>query len=289
MANKKNHILVPVDFSAQSHIALDQALQLASATKASVTILAVMDKPMLGGIFSSATQAEKYRKSLQKKLDKMADDVLKLREVNIDTLVAQGKVYEEIVDSAKKLKSKFIVMGKSDENKFIGSNTMHVVRNAPCPVISIKGSVHRPYCKNILLPLDLTKETREKVFKAVEMAKYFKSNICVVAVQTHTDEYLVKKLKVVLKQVTDYIEAQGVSCTADMIQADHIAKAVLDYSKKIKADLIMIMTQQEREFTDFFIGSSAQQIINHSDTPVISLRPSGKEYEYSYSATGLYS
>jgi nucleotide-binding universal stress UspA family protein len=36
------------------------------------------------------------------------------------------------------------------------------------------------------------------------------------------------------------------------------------------------MTQQELEWTDLFISSQAQQIINHSDIPVISIRPTEK-------------
>jgi hypothetical protein len=39
----------------------------------------------------------------------------------------------------------------------------------------------------------------------------------------------------------------------------------------------MIMTQQEVDFTQYFIGSSAQGIINHSDIPVISIIPLSKE------------
>jgi hypothetical protein len=37
------------------------------------------------------------------------------------------------------------------------------------------------------------------------------------------------------------------------------------------------MTQQEEDFTDFFIGSSAQGIINESDIPVLSIIPSPKK------------
>ncbi len=39
----------------------------------------------------------------------------------------------------------------------------------------------------------------------------------------------------------------------------------------------MVMTQQEQDFTDYFIGSSAQGIINGSDIPVLSIIPSPKK------------
>ena len=44
-------------------------------------------------------------------------------------------------------------------------------------------------------------------------------------------------------------------------------------SKETGADLVMIMTQQELNFTEYFIGSTAQEIIDNSDLPVLSLTP----------------
>jgi nucleotide-binding universal stress UspA family protein len=43
MASQKNHILVPVDFSEQSHIALTQSYNLARLTKAEITLIYVID------------------------------------------------------------------------------------------------------------------------------------------------------------------------------------------------------------------------------------------------------
>ena len=289
MALPKNHILVPIDFSAQSQIALEQAFNLANATRASITILYVIEHSIMDAIFSSKSEALKYRKNIQKQLDKIVSGAQKSLSSPMDTMIGEGKVYDQVVDVAKKIRAKFIIMGKSDSNHFICSNTLRVVREAPCPVISIKGTVHRPFCKHIVLPLDLTKETREKVSKAIEFAKHFNSTIHVVAIRTSDDEYLVEKLNSILSQVKHYIQHEGVFATAEIIRADNIAKSVINYSKKVKADLIMMMTQQEMDFTEYFIGSSAQQLINNSDIPVLSIRPSGKEYGYSYSQTALYS
>lgn len=285
----KNHILIPVDFSAQSQIALEQAFNLANVTNASITILYVIESSILKSLFSSKAEADKYKKNIQKQLDKLVSTFQKNLRNPMETMISEGKVYEEVVDVAKKIRAKFIVMAKSESNHFIGSNTLRVVREAPCPVITIKGTVHRNYCKNIVLPLDLNKETREKVSKAIEIAKHFGSTIHVLAVQTSSDEYLINKLNLILSQVKSYIQKEGVFSTSKMVNSENIAKSVVNYSKKVKGDLIMIMTQQETDFTDLFIGSAAQQIINNSDIPVISISPSGKEYSYSYSNTGLYS
>jgi nucleotide-binding universal stress UspA family protein len=176
--------------------------------------------------------------------------------------------------------------GSQGLKKFIGSNTLRVIRESPSPVISIKGKKHISGCKNILLPLDLTKETREKVSKSIEIASLYGSTIHLVSVITTNDEFIVNKLHRQMKQVHEYISKSGIPCTVEFIQNDDVTKSILSYSKKIKADLIMIMTQEENWTDLMFIGSSAQQIINSSDIPVLSIRPREKKasiisvYEY---------
>ncbi len=287
-----DQILVPTNYSAQSTIALEQSYNLARLTKSEITLLNVMEEDLLSPLvrlLSKRHQDGEFVKLIQKKVNDLAQKSARDAKVKINTLVMRGKVYEEIVKAAKTLKAKFIVMATSDSGSFIGSNTLRVVREAPCPVITIGGSVHRPGCKNIVLPLDLTKETNEKVSEAIEIAGYFGSAIRVVSLVDTDDEFIVNKLKRHLSQVKEFIKSKGVTCTGEMIKGHDVAKSIIDYAKKVKADLIMIMTQQEINFTQFFIGSAAQQIINHSDIPVLSIHPSGKEYSTSYSSTSLYS
>jgi nucleotide-binding universal stress UspA family protein len=74
---------------------------------------------------------------------------------------------------------------------------------------------------------------------------------------------------------------QGVECSAEIVRdtkgGQSLADSIVDYSNKCKGDLIMVMTQQEQDFTDFFIGSSAQGLINESDIPVLSIIPTPKK------------
>jgi nucleotide-binding universal stress UspA family protein len=58
---------------------------------------------------------------------------------------------------------------------------------------------------------------------------------------------------------------------------DKLSHAVIAYAEKINADLVMIMTQQEKDIKEFFIGSHAREVINLSDIPVLSVQPSVKD------------
>lgn len=281
MSTAQPNILVPIDLSEQSLIALSQSYNLARLNNADITLLHVIEEDNSLFFFAkkSSDEQKKMEKQIKEKLNSIADEGAKLNKVRIHVMVSRGKIYEEIVAVAEKINAIFIIMGTNGSvgfKKFIGSNTLRIVRESKCPVITIKGKTHRAGCKNIVLPLDLSRETKEKVNKAIEIAKDFNSDIRIVTIITTDDEFLVKKLNRQLNQVQDFVREKGVSCSAEVLKGNSVADEVVKYSKKIDADLIMIMTQEETEWTTLFIGSQAQQVINNSDVPVLSIRPSEK-------------
>lgn len=275
----KNHILVPIDFSDQSLIALKQSYNLARLTKADLTLINVIDQSFHLPFFS-VKEDKSMEKKIQKALEKLAEETAKESGIVVNILVVSGKVYDGIQKAAKKLKCSFIIMGTNGSHglkKFIGSNTLRVIREAPCPVISIKGKKHRTGCKIIVLPLDLTKETKEKVAKAIEIANLFGSTINLVSAITSDDEFIINKLKRQMNQVHEFVLQHNVPCQIEFLHGGDISEDTVEYAKKIKADLIMIMTQEETWTDIMFINSAAQKIINESEVPVLSVRPKVKK------------
>lgn len=278
-------ILVPIDYSEQSVIALEQAVGLSKVFNSEIHVLNVISEEFsLAKLFDDGDKLE-FEKRAKAKLAEFIEQKSKEYGTELKSIQVHGKIYDQIVNSADIINAQFIVMGtagtSSLKKRFIGSNALRVVRESHKPVITIKGKHHRKGCQNIILPLDLTKETKEKVTKAIEFAKRFGSIIRVVSVLLTNDEFVVNRLTRQLDQVKKYIEEQGVDCTAEIVRdtkgGQSLSESVIDYANKAKGDLIMIMTQQEEDFTDFFIGSSAQGIINESDIPVLSIIPTPKK------------
>ena len=281
-------ILVPVDFSEQSLIALDQSYNLAKGYDAEITLLYVIedDGGFLSKFFADDKSGE-IKKNIQNQLDELAAKVHKKSKVKIHTMIARGRVYEKVAEVADMLNAVMIIMGcngsKSKlKKRFIGSNALRIVRASKQPVITIKGKLHRAGCENIVLPLDLTKETKEKVNKAIEFSKLFGgAAIRVVSVLLSTDEFVINRLTRQLSQVKGHIEKAGIECSAEIIRSkkeeETLSQSILGYAKKVDGDLLMIMTQQEVDFTKYFIGSSAQEIILNSEIPVLSIVPSPKK------------
>lgn len=271
-------IVVPIDWSEQSLIALEQAANVAETLNASLHLIYVKDGP---GLFASAA-TKAYQEELEKealiKLKDSGELLAKERAIGITYEVRSGKIYEQINAAAEEKDAEFIIMGTSGSSgmkgRFIGSNALRVIKQSSVPVITIKGKHHTKGCKIIVLPLDLTKETREKVGKAIEFALSFNSKIVIVSVLETKDDYQLNHLRRQMVQVHRYVEDHGVQVTSDMIDKHGtIADTIMDFTNKVKGDLLMIMTQQENDFTDLFIGSQAQEIINKSEVPVLSIIP----------------
>ena len=119
-----------------------------------------------------------------------------------------------------------------------------------------------------------TKETREKVNSAIDFAKLFGSTIHVFSVLETNDEFHVSKLERQLQQVKSFITDAGIYCTGELIEeTDDVPMSIIAYAAKKDCDLIVIMTQNETNFTDLFIGTAAQEVINNSEIPVLCIRP----------------
>ena len=272
-------ILVPIGFSEQSMIALGQAFNLAKIKNSDVILLSVIEgQSMIESLFLD-DKSDELKAKVKSKLEDIASVYSSEYGVDVDTMVAKGWVYEEVNKVADMISADLIVMGTNGVNsksKFIGSNAEKVVRLSKCPVITIKGKSHRDGCENIILPLDLEKQTKEKVTYALEYARYWDATIRIVSVVLRNNNEVRSKLSKNIKQVEQFILDAGVKCTSEIVEGEKkitLGDFVFDYEKKFDADMIMIMTKKEELTLSNNISVTARYIINNSDIPVMSIRP----------------
>lgn len=254
-------ILVPIDSTEQTMIALSQTYNLARFTNSRIVLLSV---------------EEEKSPSTKKKLEELAKVAMEKSGQPVETFIRHGNVYEEINKVADVLNPLFVMIGitsKLSLGHMLSKNAFKMVRESKHPVITIRGKVHRDGCKTILLPVDLSKETREKVSKAIELAKLFNADIRVISILTQTDEDAENKLISYSNQVWKFIKDQGIRCTIKTLRGKDIPKMIQDYGREVEADLILIMTKAELSLKELFIGTVAQQIISESEIPVLSFRP----------------
>ena len=114
-------------------------------------------------------------------------------------------------------------------------------------------------------------ETRQKVPFTTELAKLFESEIHVLGVYSTNVKDVKNLVEGYAKQAIDYIEEAGVVCEKHFKFCENITEGIIEYSKEIRADLITIMTEQEKSAKNIWLGPYAQQMVNHSPIPVLTI------------------
>jgi nucleotide-binding universal stress UspA family protein len=159
------------------------------------------------------------------------------------------------------------------EEFFIGSNAFRVVTEATCPVLSVQKHSIKPGFNRILLPIDSSSSSLEKVRYAAEIAKKYNSTILILGILSVADDDAAAKLEIRLEQVEEFLDKKDVNFESSVVEGENLASISLKQAKKLKADLICIMTEQEENLTGLFLGPYAQQVVNHSKIPVLSIKP----------------
>jgi nucleotide-binding universal stress UspA family protein len=276
MENTEKKILVPVDFSEHSLAGLEQSYSFARFSDAEIVLLHILTE--------ANANDNKYYEDIKNKFNDFAKLVAEKSGLNISYRLEKGKLIETIIDISDKINATMIVVGTTDPKgimqKVLGGNDLKLIREAKCPVVTLKGEKARPTCKNIVVPLDLSKETGQKVAKAISLAKFFGGRVYAVTAVTTNIDYDQEKLRTQLNQVKKMVTNHGIECETKYIKAsggnEKVASTLLEYANSVDGDLMLIMTQQEAEFVEFFVGSLAKEIIHKATIPILSIIPRAK-------------
>ena len=274
-------ILVPIDFSETGMLALEHASFMARLAKADLLLLHVLPvQEYHFEIPEPVMRIENHDEVYQIVDQKLAETIERVRNnygCKAKSLSSRGKVSHEIMEVAKEEKVDLIVMGTHGasgfEEFFLGSNAHKVVTVAPCPVITVQTHAKKLGFSNIVLPIDRTVHSREKVEIAITLADLFASKIHIVGLLETLESHEEDKLNIILDQVQHAVEKRGLPFSRTIVKGQNLANEALKYGAAVNADLIVIMTEHESEMNGIFLGARAKQIVNHSKIPVMSIKP----------------
>ena len=287
MANKLN-ILVPIGFSDQSIMALDQALVFAEAApEAQLTLLTVIEEDgFFKRVFGAKKNTEELRQKVDSRIKELADEYRAKCNLKIETIVAKGLVYEEIARVVEMMECNLVVMGTNGKpqnlrRRFIGSNGYLTASLVQPPVVAVKGIRKPQKVDTIIFPLVLDRRSKEKVGPAIHYAKLFNAQIRIVSVLQQEDQ--AKIMRAHLHQVDKFISDKGITCTTELIENPRhkgVVRNTLEYAYENDGDLLIITEDdRERDITDYFLGTDVQAVMYHSEIPVMSITPSEVKWE----------
>ena len=289
-------ILLPTDFSEAANAALTEALFLASQYNAELHLLHVvvlydgtpLDEehhfPQADDVFRHLSNVA--TSEMAKLLDEGQGRVLKIRQHQMRAVSAAPAIIEFAVREEIDL----IVMGghgRRGLRRFVlGSVAEEVVREAPCPVLTLRRpSSDDPVAKveSLLVPVDFSEDSAFALGVARGLARAYRAKLEVVhAVEEPTMLYpyeafetnmpqIIKKVEEALAKFVDE-DNDGDIETRLRVLVGSPARAIADHAREIDAGVVVIASHGLSALERFLLGSVTNGVLRLADCPVLTLR-----------------
>lgn len=264
MPTSDNLFLVPTDFTPVAACALEHALSVAKTVNGEVSLLHVIGK-------------DKERVAAQAKVDAIAAEAAAKSGVPVKGIVKEGNIFDDIGGVAETLGAKVIFMGThgvKGVQHIMGSYAVKVITNSNVPFVVVQERGIRNGYKNIVLPMDLSKESKHKLDLTIKMAKYFGSKVHIFS-QQETDDFIKKAIERNTAYARNEMKKNGID--HDLHTASdkgNFVKQMLQFAKATDADLIAVVNSQERGVHELLSGTSERETItNEAEIPVMVVNP----------------
>lgn len=263
-----NNIVVGFDFSSGSAKAVDLAIDIANNWHNNIRLVYVK---------KDANEDEAPIRGEIERRNAAVEHLLK--GIKLEYVIREGKVHQELTAQAIEDNASLVIVGTHGMSGFhtdwIGKNTYRTITESEIPVLSVREDFNfNKALETIVVPLDSTSATRQKVPIAVKFAKAFGSTIHVLGLYSTDTKDVRKLVDSYVEQVGKFMEKASVKHVIKKIDVPkNLTVSTLEYAESVNADIIVIMTEQEKALNNWFLGTFAQQMLNLSTRPILSLRP----------------
>lgn len=259
-------VLVPHDYSSVADCALSHAAKIAKSYDGEVYILHVVGK---------SKEVDENRG----KLTSVAKAAEEKYGISMHIIIRIGNIFEDIGDVASEIGAGYIVMGTHGARgmqKIMGSHAIKVISNSKVPfvVVQEKGPSDTDAYDDVVVPIDYSDVTKQKLQIAASIAVHFNSKVHLFAAK-ESDEFLQTKLNRELTFAKNYFAEKSISYTIENAEeSGGFKKQLVKYAARINADMIAIVNTQEGALLPDFFGSDEQEVIaNEAEIPVIITNP----------------
>ena len=280
-------ILVPVNISTIGESFQQNVILYATKAKAEVVLIVVLDGPEVKHeemrydplthdhfIFDD-TRISETRRQLDKYKALFTD-----KGITTSYIIERGKPYKKIPTIAKAILADIIILDCKDtsiareEESLDCGDAFKIISEAACPVLSIKNMPVKGGIENILLPFHDKPHSRESVEYAIYMAKLFDATLHILGTSYDTSDEGVNKIQLEADQIKQILEERNIKNTINVTKGKYDSKLIDIYAERYSADMLIIMADvDKRSITEYIIGPVLEKLINHSEIPVLSIRP----------------
>lgn len=268
---RTKNFIVPHDFTDVANLALEHAIATARPLDAEIYLLHVVAK-------------EKDIKDAEAKLEALI--AASKSPVKLIASVRLGNIFEDIGDFASEHHAELIFMGTHGAHGWqhlTGMNALKVITHSSVPFVIVQEkSVGDTGYNDIVVPLDLNKETKQKLAIVANLAKYFNSRVHVIT-PAETDEFLEHQVKASVIFAKKYFAEREIEVTTTVVPSSGFDKQVIKHAVKVGADLIAIMNLNKNSMFGGVLSSNHEEYIitNDAQIPVLIMNPIEGSFSFS--------
>jgi nucleotide-binding universal stress UspA family protein len=303
--NRFKKILYITDYTEEEEYALSQAVELTKANQASLTIASLLPnfpefipKEHIRQLQDDIESIEAHRQMFVhgKSLKSLAESDLELHHRTF-----QGVAFMEIIQAVMEDGYDLVVIPARSMHKNgygFSSMSMHILRKCPCAVWAVR-STHPDGFKSIIAavdPITVSEEQEElnRTLIRLAVSQGVRSDAAVHVVTAWTlegEEWLRGPLmdmseeewSAVAKRAENAYQEGLTSLVNEREEPEvpveqhlvrgHPSEVVCDYEEKLNCDLIVMGTLTRTGLEGFFMGHTAEEIIQKTRASVLALKP----------------
>ena len=259
---KFDNVMVPIDGSFLSEIAVDLALHSAGTFATRLTFVYVSDVSQYNSFGTIDSEAVAYKLKTEGRMALERAEAL-AKEANIDHEIRliEGIPWQVISDLSKEFD--MMIMGVTGKSGFVagrvGSTAAKVIENSYCPVLTIKSGSSR--IKDILLPV--SDKNMAAIDVAIETARRVGGTIMVFSVKSKQDA------QALVDEVAAKIAEAGIKVNTKVAEGDIVDDIV---AMSGMYDLVIMGTEGRHGLKKILNGSVAEHVMTNASCPVTIVR-----------------
>ncbi|GAA4810270.1 universal stress protein [Litoribaculum gwangyangense] len=272
------NILLPTDFSNNSWNAITYAMQLFkneactfyllnTYTPAIYQVEYVLVEPAQFGMYDAVREnalrdLEQFKTRIEKEYNNPKHA--------IETIATFNTLIPEIKDQIAEKKIDYIVMGTKGatgaKEILFGSNTVHVFKNAKCPVLAIPSDFTFESPHEVLFPTDYEIDYEEFHIKPIiEILSSYNARVNILNATygyelSEYQEKNMKKLEILLKQTSQLFHS---------VSGQTVAEAINNFQLKARINLLIMINNKHSFFENLFFKNTINQIGFHLSIPFL--------------------
>ncbi|MEX2350660.1 MAG: universal stress protein [Flavobacteriaceae bacterium] len=277
------NIILPTDFSENAYNAIEYALQLFKDEPCTFYLLNTYTPVLYDSEYMyytpTMTLDDIYKTNSKKGLDRL-DKRLKKEHSNpnhrFEKVSAFSFLPDEINHLAEEKDIDLVIMGTQGatgaKEVLFGTQTVHTIKKATCPVLAIPSEYDYKYISHVLLPTDLSigfKENQLQFLRSLAAEK--KANLHILHVLKN--EKLNPNQEDGKKELAKYFK--DVNHEFHLIKGDDVQESILAFQKENPIELVAMINNKHSFFENLFFQPVVHSVGFHIKVPFLVI-PSGK-------------